>query len=408
MAYVRRRGCKCPKDQKRCTCGAKWSFTVDIGIDPKTGKRRQVTRSGFSTKRDAEIAAARVEAEVADGTYIKEIVSTFDDYAESWLKTYRLSGVKISSIRQREYQVKVLSGYFAKMKISNITRKMYRNMILDLSTRMKRNTISGIHSTAKSIFRMALEDGDIKSDPTEFIKIPNPHKEEIQMPKYMEKPQLAEFLRLAKSRGLDQDFEIFCVMAYTGMRIGEVCALKWSDIDFEKQTIAINGTLYNPYDRSDRYEILTPKTRSSKRVIEIDQNLVKLLQDHKIRQNEFKMRHRNIYHDLDFVFGRMDKPNNNIAHYGYPMPRRMVELRMDRITQWMDLPARMTPHSLRHTHTSLLAEAGVSLEAIMERLGHKDDRITRTIYLHVTQQMKREAADKFAAHMSDVVNLWSK
>ncbi len=89
-------------------------------------------------------------------------------------------------------------------------------------------------------------------------------------------------------------------LAYTGIRVGELCALKWKDIDFNKKEISIYKTYYNP-----------------------------------------------------------------------------------------------TNKRLRHTHASLLAQAGVSLEEIMERLGHKDDSITREIYLHVTQDMKKEASSKF-------------
>ena len=58
----------------------------------------------------------------------------------------------------------------------------------------------------------------------------------------------------------------------------------------------------------------------------------------------------------------------------------------------------LTPHSLRHTHTSLLAEAGVALEQIMDRLGHSDDQITKNVYLHVTQEMKKEASQKFRTY----------
>lgn len=68
---------------------------------------------------------------------------------------------------------------------------------------------------------------------------------------------------------------------------------------------------------------------------------------------------------------------------------------MARLLRVSDLPEGLTPHSLRHTHTSLLAEAGVGLEEIMQRLGHIDDDTTRRVYLHVTKQMKKEAAKKF-------------
>ncbi|GIN92544.1 hypothetical protein J22TS1_35950 [Siminovitchia terrae] len=59
----------------------------------------------------------------------------------------------------------------------------------------------------------------------------------------------------------------------------------------------------------------------------------------------------------------------------------------------------LTPHSLRHTHTSLLAEAGVGLEQIMDRLGHTGDNTTKNVYLHVTKEMKKEASQKFAQLM---------
>ncbi|AVF24655.1 integrase [Paenibacillus larvae subsp. larvae] len=62
----------------------------------------------------------------------------------------------------------------------------------------------------------------------------------------------------------------------------------------------------------------------------------------------------------------------------------------------------LTPHSLRHTHTSLLAEAGVSLPEVMERLGHKDEDTIKNIYLHVTKEMKKEASQKFARLMENL------
>ncbi|WP_282939457.1 tyrosine-type recombinase/integrase [Paenibacillus sp. RC67] len=68
---------------------------------------------------------------------------------------------------------------------------------------------------------------------------------------------------------------------------------------------------------------------------------------------------------------------------------------MRRILKQASLVTNLTPHSFRHTHTSLLAEAGVGLQEIMERLGHKDDEKTKSVYLDVTKTMKKEASHKF-------------
>jgi integrase len=85
--------------------------------------------------------------------------------------------------------------------------------------------------------------------------------------------------------------------------------------------------------------------------------------------------------------------------FGYPIVIKNVRDRMKRLLTIAGLNKALTPHGLRHTHTSLLAEAGVSLEQIMDRLGHTDDQITKNVYLHVTEEMKKEASQKFAELM---------
>jgi len=75
---------------------------------------------------------------------------------------------------------------------------------------------------------------------------------------------------------------------------------------------------------------------------------------------------------------------------------------MPRLLKTSKLPEELTPHSLRHTHTSPLAEAGVGLEEIMERLGHSADEITRKVYLHITKTKKKEASQKFSELMRNL------
>ncbi len=388
MAHIRKRG-------------KSWYYTIDTGNDPVTGKRKQQSKGGFKTRKDAELAAARAETELSDGVFTKEKNTTFESFASLWLDLYRQEGHKKSSLKQREYQIGVLNGYFGKMKLKDISRKRYEETLLLFSAKLSRSTTASIHGVAKMIFRKALNFGEMKIDPTEFSRISNGNDErpEKELPKYLEKEQLAEFLDLAKTRGLHDDYLSFLLMAYTGIRVGELCALKWSSVDFGQSLISIVGTLYSPNDGATNYEVTSPKTKSSKRTILVDQAIMHELQQHRIRQNQFRMKHRQTYHDADFVFGRMDD------HYGYPLLRQKVEYRMERLAKWMNINFPLTPHVLRHTHTSLLAEAGAELQSIMERLGHKNDTITRTVYMHVTKQLKRDTADKFSNLMSNVIKM---
>ncbi|MEV2908920.1 site-specific integrase [Paenibacillus larvae] len=210
----------------------------------------------------------------------------------------------------------------------------------------------------------------------------------------MEKEELALFLETAKEKGLDRDYAIFLTLAYTGMRVGELCALKWSDIDFLEQTISITKTYCNPTGNTKSYDLLTPKTKSSKRVIIVDKIVLDELKQLQADQRKIKMHFRETFHDKNFVFAQKDKDNA-----GYPIYIKLIAIRMARLLKLARINANFTPHSLRHTHTSLLAEAGVSLEQIMQRLGHKSDETTKNIYLHVTKPKKEEASHKFAELM---------
>ncbi|MCP3742485.1 tyrosine-type recombinase/integrase [Rossellomorea sp. BNER] len=129
----------------------------------------------------------------------------------------------------------------------------------------------------------------------------------------------------------------------------------------------------------------------------MDETVINELKDHKSIQKKAIMRHRDIYHNNDFIFTHMDDETP-----GYPLYIKKIENRMNRLLKVAGLNINLTPRSLRHTHTSLLAQAGVGLPQIMERLGHKDEDTTKNIYLHVTKEMKKEASQKFKELMENL------
>ncbi|MGF7046337.1 integrase [Paenibacillus sp. DS2015] len=407
MASFRQNNCRCVKTEtnKRCKCGAAWSYRIRVGIDPVTGKRKLIERGGFRTRKEAEIEAARAELEVHSGTFIEEKNISFEEFAKEWHAIYMGTGkVKISTGRVRTHEIGRLSTFFAKIPIKDITRRQYQNALNKLKENgYAENTIDGVHRTGRMIFKKAVEMEVIKNDPTVYAVVPRIQKtveqleKEKQDVKYLEKEELATFLEASKQFGLESDYVIFMMLAYTGMRAGEFCALKWSDIDFDENTISITKTLYNPTNNTLKYTLLTPKTKSSVRVIEMDNVLHDVLKAHQQAQKELYMRYRKTYHNKDFVLVKKSP-----EHAGYPEQIKHIENRMARLLKICKLNTDLTPHSLRHTHTSLLAEVKVSLEAIMERLGHQDDETTRNVYLHVTKTQKKEAAHKFSQLMQSL------
>lgn len=377
-----------------------WRFILDIGVDPKTGKRKQKHRGGFKTKKEAEVAAAKLLLDCEDG-YKEESKITFEDFAMEWLAIYAATNdVKISTTNQRRYRIDNLSTVLGKIKLKDITPRGYQEALLALKEAgYAANTLSSINATAKMIFSKAVELKLIKESPALYAKLPTTKKtvddlaSENDVPKYFEKEQLAFFLSTAKNKGLDHDYTLFLLLAYTGMRVGEVCALKWKDLDEDNLQLKIYKTYYNPTGQPTDFLLLPPKTQSSRRNIAINEMLHSELEKLRKQQNIVNLKNRDIYLDQDFIFTLYEK------NIGFPTYPSLVRTRMNRLLKLAKITEPFSPHTLRHTHTSLLAEAGVGLEEIMERLGHKDDKTTRNIYLHITKKMKTEAIDKFAQLM---------
>jgi len=398
VAHFYKPNCRCPKDAKKCTCGATWSYVIDVGINPKNGRRKQEKKGGFKTKKEAVQAAAKIESALSDGkTYIQESNIIFKDFSAIWLETYRNSGkVKISTVRIRKNEMALLTPYFEYLKMRDITGIKYQETLNDLKTvkGYSDETISGAHATGRMIFQKAMEDKIITENPTTYAVVPKTaitvqDIEQGEIPKYLEKEELALFLKTAKEKGLQFDYEIFRLLSFSGFRVGELCALKWSDLDFEEDTIRITKTYY--VLKAPEYELLTPKTKKSIRTIDMDPEVMEDLKQLQEKQDKFKKRDN--YNNKGFVFIK------TLKHPGYPLTPHTIERRMKRLLKLAKLNEVLTPHSLRHTHTSLLAEAGASLEAIMQRLGHSNDSTTRNIYLHVTKTVKKETSQKFSELM---------
>lgn len=380
--------------------GKTWTYRVDIGRDPITNKRRQISKGGFKTKKDCQVALAKILAEYHEGTYINESEITLKQCVEKWLKFYESTGkVKVSTVRVRKHETNNLLDYFKDVKLKDITPAMYQDFLLDLNNNFSENTLKGIHGTARMVFKKAIDWKYIKSDPTESAIVPSKQKtvedleNEVEIPKYYERDELIKFLETAKEDANFQTYPMFLLLAYTGMRVGELCALKWKDIDFETNEVRIYKTYYNPTNHGTKYTLLPPKTKGSIRTILVDEIVIKELKKLKAKQSELMLKIPS-WHSKDdpFVFTKI------LKNPGYPETIKQIDLKMRQLVKRAGLEE-LTPHGLRHTHTTLLAQAGVSLEEIMERLGHKDDKTTRNIYLHITKDMKKEASHKFSNFM---------
>lgn len=381
--------------------GDRWMYIIENGIDPSTGKRSRIKKRGFLKEKEAIKASIEAEYQLNKFSIDMKNKMLVKDMADEWLKAYSETGVKIGTIRIRKNESGHLKNFFGNTKLKDVTKHMYQKFLIDLKNKkLAQNTISGIHNTARMIFKRAMEQDILVQNPTDYVYMPKDKKtvEEIEeatvQDQYLEKHELQLFLEQAKKGKID-DYPIFLTLAWTGLRVGELVALKWKDIDFEEQTISITKTLYNEKNNTKDFMLVPPKTEGSIRKIDVEDDVLKVLKQHQLKQKEMILVLRDEYYKEDFVFGRMFGP-----YYGYPHFIKTIENRMAAILRKIpEIEKHLTPHSLRHTHTSLLAEAGVELLQIMDRLGHSDDETTTQVYLHITKDRKKEASQKFGELM---------
>jgi len=380
----------------------KWAYRAYAGKDPATGKDKQVSKSGFLTKKDAQLAAALFERKFHSGEYVEPSAITFEVLCNDWLKHYLSQGAKESSHRARRIALNHIMNEFGQTLIQKITKKAYQDTIDKLSNRFSTNYVSSIHTSANMVFAYAHENKLIKEVPTKDIKLPKKKKTVADLEKgndinekFLEKEELEEFLIYAKDEGLEGDLLTFTMLAYTGLRIGEMIALKWADIDFINKTLRVFKTYYNPTNNKLDYQLLTPKTESSVRTISIDNVLIDLLKLHKEEQEKVMQDNGPFYIDNGFIF---------VTNEGYPKTIKHFAIRMQRLLKRTSIEKNVTPHSFRHTHTSLLIEANVHIKEIQERLGHSDINTTMDIYAHMTKNVKKEASTRFSNLMKDLSN----
>ncbi|WP_368868234.1 tyrosine-type recombinase/integrase [Staphylococcus haemolyticus] len=374
-----------------------WRYRISLGKNPTTGKYEYISKTGFKRKSDAKHHAEMIERQLRNGDYIAPSSSTFKQVADDWLKQYA-NDVKVSSVRAREKAIQHAIERFNTKPIQTIKKHDYQRFVDDMSAQYSKNYVDSIVASTNMIFKYAYDMRLIKAMPSEGIKRPKKkvsveELEDIEIhKKFLEKDELFQFLEVAKYHHSPQNsFEVFTTLAYTGMRAGELLALKWSDIDFDNNTISITKTYYNPNNNKKKYQILTPKTESSIGKISVDSNVIRLLKDYKVNvQDKWK---NELYVDNDFVF-----TDNN----GYPLVIKKLSLWIQSIMSRTNINKNISTHSFRHTHCALLIEAGVHIKEIQERLRHKDINTTMNIYAKITNSYKKDASQKFSKLMENV------
>lgn len=348
-----------------------------LGVDPFTGKQRRTTRRGFKTQKEAKKAERELLLSVEENGFTDHSSKpTFKEVADLWLESYETTVKPTTYQNTSKYLNILINDYFSDIRIESISVSMMQQVVLKLS---KRYTVYALYlSVINRVFKFAISLGIVQSNPVDKIIRPKqqpPKKEKIALTK----EELNKFLTLAKKDAKPVLYAAWHTLAYTGLRKGELLGLEWSDVDLENKVISVQHNLVMV---NGKYIIQSPKTRKSIRKITIDDTTASVLKSWKLEQK--KMFFKNGVKNSNIVFSGSSGEYLDKSHF---------RVTLKEFLKRHDLPI-ITVHGLRHTHASLLFEAGIEPKTISDRLGHSNIQTTLDMYTHLNDKQRSDVADR--------------
>ncbi len=393
--------------------GKKWQYQFEAA--KVEGKRKQITKSGFNTKKEALDAGVKALAEYNNsGLHFEPSEISVADYLDYWYKNYVELNLRTNTIIN---YTRIIENYLkpnlGKYKLKSLTPNILQDYI-------NKKYINGIgKSTLKKIFSILSLSLKYAVYPSKFIK-ENP-MQYLSMPRY--EKNIEEDIKIITLKDFDNIIDRFpettdyylplMIGFHTGCRIGEILAMTWDDIDFKNKTISINKALiFN--DKNKQWYFGPTKTFTSNRTIKIGNTLINILKKFKKKQMENKLKYGEYY---KIVYSKEELINNKLLQRlcvlnanipsGDLKQQNVVCSRIDGnllTTNGMKYVSKIVNyelnidfkfHSLRHTHATLLIQNGANIKDVQTRLGHSNIKTTLDTYTHSTENSSKNTADLF-------------
>lgn len=321
-----------------------------------TGKRRKKKKESFATRREA----LKWEREFLE-KYAGSPELSFSVLAKAYLENAKLKNRPQTYLQKRDIINQKILPFFGEMKVSEIDRaavSQWRDSLL--AKGYKTTYLHLIHSVLTNIFSYAVEFYGLTSNPSKNVQ-----GFTSQAKKNVDFWTLEEFQKFAITLKKPVHIIAFYLLFWTGMRVGEMLALTWNDIDLDEGTISITKTLYQV---GKKVFVNETKTTSGDRTIVIPNFLVEMLRDYK-RLSEYTTEEHIIPVTHNDLFMKLKAGAKKAG------------------------VKRIRIHDLRHSHASMLIKAHCTPVEVADRLGHKDPSLTLKVYSHMYAAQRRKIAD---------------
>jgi len=349
----------------------RWVAEVSIG----PGKRKKFR---FKTKQEAIKKKNEALRELERKTLATGPQRKLGDYLEDWIENVHKDNLRISTYVKYKKHIKYIVSDLGEIWLQKLTpEQVTRFYTKKIKDGLSSKTVHGIHGVLKLALDNAVRWNYVSKNVCDLVKPPRVVSREVV-------PLDIEQARMLLESVREHRLEVLLTMAVvTGMRRGELLALTWSNIDFERHSLQVVHTV--DYIPKYGYVQTEPKTKAGKRLIRLPAFLMDMLKAHRVQQEEQRSKVGTAWENRDLVFPDLKG--------GYFNPNYLLRV-FKKILENAGVP-HMHFHDLRHSAATILLCMGINIKVIQSLLGHSDISITLGLYSHLLPTMQQEVVDKW-------------
>lgn len=353
-----------------------WCATISLGYGENRRRKRKTVYGSTAAKVQAKLLALKNKQQI--GLPIDD-TRTLERFLAGWLMSVK-STVRMRTFEKYESTVnKHIVPQLGRVKLEELQPQDVRvPLAAKLAAGLHPRTVSGIRLVLCYALNQAMNDGLLGRNVAALVKGPKIPSHEM---KVWTEEQARTFLECCDKEPLGA---LYVLALHSGLRRGELCALRWSDVDLDKGVAAVSRSLQRT--RTDGLVFEEPKSVKSRRSVSLAPAVISALKAHRARQAETRLAAGSLWQDNGLLFP---------TGIGTPMDPRNLGLDYDRMIEKSKLP-RIRLHDLRHTFATIGLGRGVHPKVMSDMLGHSKVSLTLDVYSHALPTFQTEASDKIA------------
>jgi integrase len=353
--------------------GASWRYAIYLGVE--NGKRKYLRKGGFRTQREAQKAMREVLSSKDKGSFVEPTQITVGEYLTKWLED-KSTVVRFGTMRKYKwmvnYRIVPVLGSISLQSLSPQHVQSFYNSLRTGDAPLSPRSILHVHRILHEALDRARRWELVVKNVVSAVETPKVNKPEM---KVWTAEESREFLRIARG---NRYYVAFALALETGMRQGEILALRWSDVNLESAELHVKQTDYLGH-------VNHPKTIQGRRTIPLTPFMMQVLRSHRVAQAKERLFLGQDYLDNDLVVAKQN---------GTSLRSRSLNNHWYKLLKKSDLPV-IRFHDLRHTFASLMLAAGVSPKTLVKIIGHATIAFLLDTYAHVYKQQENEAANLY-------------